>query len=212
MGIIRRIWNGIKKIFGFEYDSEDIDDQIEVDHLLEDFRNSIKNDARDLEDECIEEMDKVFDKIKRIVQERYPEYVPLIEQKNMDADKRLKGSIIKYVKQKMSKNNEDFAEALSMSVGMEKQLMIENKTKEILDNAERNFYRKFNKEIDKIEDEIIKKVNERLDENDKQVNDYIFKIKEMKNDSKKNVDIYEKARIASVPVIESSEAIIQILK
>ena len=42
MGIIRRIWNGIKKIFGFEYDSEDIDDQIEVDHLLEDFRNSIK--------------------------------------------------------------------------------------------------------------------------------------------------------------------------
>ena len=157
-------------------------------------------------------MDKVFDKIKRIVQERYPEYVPLIEQKNMDADKRLKGSIIKYVKQKMSKNNEDFAEALSMSVGMEKQLMIENKTKEILDNAERNFYRKFNKEIDKIEDEIIKKVNERLDENDKQVNDYIFKIEEMKNDSKKNVDIYEKARIASVPVIESSEAIIQILK
>ena len=98
------------------YSSSSLDDQIDVDRELSTFRENINDDARKVENKCMQEIDTCFLNLKQKTKERFPDLVQIVESKQANAKKELNGTIMQYVKEHLSKNDREFVKVLEWNL------------------------------------------------------------------------------------------------
>lgn len=189
------------------YDPESIEDQIDVDRALDEFRDQIKEDAKKQELECMSEFEKLFFELKKKTCERFPDLVELVEKEQGFAKRELEGTIMGYVKENLSKNNDNFVDILILDPGTEKERKIKNKTKEILNNAVTEFNIKLSKSFIEIQKNFTARLNERLDVQEKELNAYIEHLEELTKQSETGTLDMQKLIDDCTPVMESAKCI-----
>lgn len=200
----KEIWD---IIINGTYDPEIIEDQIDVDRALEEFRDKIKEDAQKQEQKCMSEFEELFYELKKKTCERFPDLAELVEKEQGIAKKELQGTIMGYVKENLSKNNDKFADILILDPGVEKERKIKNKTKEILNNAVAEFNTKLSKSVIKIQESFTTRLNERLDIQEKELNAYIEHLEELTKQSETGVLNIQRLIDDCTPVMESAKCI-----
>ena len=194
------------------YSSSSLDDQIDVDKELSKFRENINGEARQVEKECMQEIDTCFLNLKQKTKERFPDLVQIVESKQANAKKELSGTIMQYVKEHLSKNDRDFVKVLEMPPGQAKKSALDVKTNQILNDAVSHFFGKLNKYMIAVQKDFTVRLTTRLVDQENQVKDYIIELEKLEKQARDgSIDVNEVVNKCT-PVMESAESIIAILE
>lgn len=195
------------KLGGSSYDNNSIDDQVDVDKVLSEFRDSMKEKVAGLEKQCMGEIGELFTGLKRMTRERFPDLVEIIERKQTDAEDALNGTIMQYVKEHLSKNDSDFLRVLEMPPGPAKKSALNKQSARILGEAESNFNKRLTEQVKTLQQEFENRLKSRLDEQENQMKERIARLEMMEKQAEEgSVDIAI-IENRSIPIMEASECI-----
>lgn len=130
----------LKDVLGMDhYDSDSVPSRVNVEKVLQNFRERIMNEAGNVEKVSIEKAMKQFDHLIDSLESRFPDLVYLAKKQQEQARKELTGVIMSYVQIYMSENNPAFEAVLKMQPGFQKSNALKQKSAEIIENAEKEF-------------------------------------------------------------------------
>ena len=200
------------KLGGESYDNSSIEDQIDVDKVLSKFRDSIQGDINQSEKKCMTTVDGMFSELKKKTKDRFPDLIEIIEEKQKQAEETLDGTVMQYVKEHLSKNDRRFVTVLEMKPGQAKKNALDDEAKKIIKKAEIYFYKKLKKYMEDIQKEFTDRLNARLDDQEKQMKDYINKLEQMEARAKAGSLNVDEVINECAPIMESAECIITALE
>lgn len=194
-----------------KYDENAVEDHVDVDAVLAGFRDKIKNDVEDLEAKCMESVSLLFADLKNITKERFPDLVEIVENEQKKAENDLKGTVMKYVKEHLSKNDAKFLRILKMNPGQEKDDELDKETEVVLNDAEREFNTKLKKYTEHILEEFTYRLNNRISDQEAQMNKRIVELEKLRKEIEIGQIDIDALKDRTKPLMESSQCIIQIL-
>lgn len=196
------------KLGGSSYVNSSVEDQIDVDKVLSEFRDSIQGDVNQSEKKCMSSVEGMFSDLKKKTKERFPDLLEIIEKKQEQTQETLNGTIMQYVKEHLSKNDRRFVKVLEMNPGQAKKDALNNEANRIIGEAEAYFYKKLKKYTEDIQKEFTERLSIRLDDQEKQMKDYINKLEQMEVRAKEgNLNVDEVINECA-PIMETAECII----
>ena len=196
------------KLGGSSYVNSSVEDQIDVDKVLSEFRDSIQGDVNQSEKKCMSSVEGMFSDLKKKTKARFPDLIEIIEEKQKQAEETLNGTIMQYVKEHLSKNDRRFVKVLEMNPGQAKKDALNNEANRIIGEAEAYFYKKLKKYTEDIQKEFTERLSIRLDDQEKQMKDYINKLEQMEVRAKEgNLNVDEVINECA-PIMETAECII----
>lgn len=195
-----------------EYDEDDIEDHVDVDAVLAEFREKVRDDVNNAEKKCMKSISDVFTDLIRKTQDKFPDLVEIIDNEQQEAERELTGTYMKYVKEHLSKNDEKFLNVLKMKPGKAKDNALELALKNIMDNAERTFYSKLKKYAEHVLTEFTNRLNNRMIEQEKQVTERINELEKLKLQAESGIIDVDALKDKSAPVMEASACIIQLCR
>ena len=196
------------KLGGSSYVNSSVEDQIDVDKVLSEFRDSIQGDVNQSEKKCMSSVEGMFSDLKKKTKERFPDLLEIIEKKQEQTQETLNGTIMQYVKEHLSKNDRRFVKVLEMNPGQAKKEALNNEANRIIGEAEAYFYKKLKKYTEDIQKEFTERLSIRLDDQEKQMKDYINKLEQMEVRAKEgNLNVDEVINECA-PIMETAECII----
>lgn len=200
------------KLGGNSYDNNSVEDQIDVDKVLSEFRDSIQGDVNQSEKKCMRNVDGMFSDLKKKTKERFPDLIEIIEEKQKQAEETLDGTIMKYVKEHLSKNDRRFVNVLEMKPGQAKKKALDVEANRIIEEAEIYFYKKLKKYMEDVQKDFTERLSTRLDDQEKQMKDYISKLEQMEVRAKEGSLDVDEVINECAPIMESAECIITVLE
>ena len=196
------------KLGGSSYVNSSVEDQIDVDKVLSEFRDSIQGDVDQSEKKCMSSVEGMFSDLKKKTKSRFPDLIEIIEKKQEQTQETLNGTIMQYVKEHLSKNDRRFVKVLEMNPGQAKKEALNNEANRIIGEAEAYFYKKLKKYMEDIQKEFTERLSIRLDDQEKQMKDYINKLEQMEVRAKEgNLNVDEVINECA-PIMETAECII----
>ena len=196
------------KLGGSSYASRSVEDQMDVDKVLSEFRDSIQGDVDQSEKKCMSSVEGMFSDLKKKTKSRFPDLIEIIEKKQKQTQETLNGTIMQYVKEHLSKNDRRFVKVLEMNPGQAKKEALNNEANRIIGEAEAYFYKKLKKYMEDIQKEFTERLSIRLDDQEKQMKDYINKLEQMEVRAKEgNLNVDEVINECA-PIMETAECII----
>lgn len=205
---VERVVDWIKDLGGKSYDNSSVEDQIDVDKVLSKFRDSIQGDVNQSEKKCMSNVDGMFSDLKKKTKERFPDLIEIIEEKQKQAEETLGGTIMQYVKEHLSKNDRRFVKVLEMKPGQAKKAALNDEANRIIEEAERYFYKKLKKYMEDVQKDFTERLSTRLDDQEKQMKDYINKLERMEVRAKEGSLNVDEVINECAPIMESAECII----
>ena len=155
MGWLRDAWDSAKswvkekvdkavdwvkeKLSRKKYDEDDVEDHVDVDAVLAEFRETIQDEVNDAEKRCMDSISVLFTDLIEKTQEKFPDLVEIIKNEQQKAENELKGTVMKYVKEHLSKNDAKFLRVLKMNPGKAKEDALDLATENVLNDAEKSF-------------------------------------------------------------------------
>ena len=191
-----------------EYDEDDIEDHVDVDAVLAEFREKMQGDVNNAEKKCMSSISDVFTDLIRKTQEKFPDLVEIIANEQQKAERELSGTYMKYVKEHLSKNDEKFLNVLKMKPGKAKDNALNLALKNIMDNAEKTFYSKLKKYAEHVLSEFTNRLNNRMIEQEKQVTERINELEKLKLEAENGKIDVDALKDKSAPVMEASSWLI----
>ncbi len=190
---------------GKSYDKEDISDHINVDQELAQFRNDINDKVSDLENKRIEEIGTIFSNLKKSTQSSFPDLVEIINDKQTNVSIELKGTMMQYVREHISQNDDDFRTLLEMPKGYDKTSAINREIERITNEAQIYFYKRLVNYVKVIQQDFEYRLKSRINEQTNQLNERILFLEKLEKQAKDgNVDkVAVESR--SIPIMESAE-------
>lgn len=202
----------IDKISKKGYNEDNIEDHIDVDAILADLREPIEKKATEVETECMKAFSSLFSELTVKTKEKFPDLVELIDEERRKAERELKGTIMKYVKEHLSKNDPEFLEVLKMQPGKDKEAKLNIITQKILSDAERKFDKKLKQHIEYLLTEFTNRLDTRIVNQEKYMNQRIVELQKLQKDAEKGQIDINVLKDNSMPIIESAECIISLLE
>ena len=194
------------------YDDDILEDQIDVDKELRRVRDSMKENVDTIEEQCMGKVGELFTGLKRRSKERFPDLVELIESKQEEAEKKLKGTILRYVKKHLSKNDKDFLEILEMQPGYEKKMKLEWQQKQVLEEAQTHFYKCLVKQVKDVQQEFELRLKTRLEDQENQMKERIARLEILEQQMEKGTVDYISIKNRIIPIMEVAECISTLLE
>lgn len=202
----------IDRISTKRYNEDNIEDHIDVDAVLADLRERIEKKATEVETECMKAFSSLFSELTVKTKEKFPDLVELIDEERRKAERELKGTIMKYVKEHLSKNDPEFLEVLKMQPGKDKETKLNIITQKILSDAERKFDKKLKQHIEYLLTEFTNRLDARIVNQEKYMNQRIVELKKLQKDAEKGQIDINVLKDNSMSIIESAECIISLLE
>lgn len=196
-----------EKLGGSSYDSNSPDAMAGVDKELSDFRKSIDKLATELEKQCMETIGELFNGLKKKTKDRFPDLVSIIDGKQKDAEEKLKGTIMKYVKEHLSKNDSDFLIVLNMPPGEDKQSALDKQSSKILEKAESFFCKCLSEQVKDIQKEFEYRLNSRLNEQERVVQERISFLERIEKQKKEGYVDKNRIENECIPIMDAAECI-----
>lgn len=200
------------KLGGRKYESNNMADHVDVDRVLADFRKSIEADVEATETKCMENISEIFDELKMKTNKRFPDLVEVISSEQNKAEKELSGTVMRYVKEHLSKNDLKFFRILEMSPGSAKKEALGTYADKVIDEAEKNFNAKLSKYAKKILNEFTSRLEGRISNQQMQLENQILDLKNLEEQAKKGEIDVESIKDSSAVVMEASGCILSLLE
>lgn len=183
--------NGLKnKLGNKDYLRNSLSDQINVDRELEEYRESIAEKVSEEEKRHIEEIGRMFSELKEKTEGSFPDLVEIIDRKQEAAGTELSGTVMQYVKEHISKNDERFLRVLEMQPGTEKCNALDSVLRKVLEEAEALFYGKMKKYVEEVQEIFSGRLESRMEDRDKQLQEYIRRLEHLEEQADKdNLDM-----------------------
>lgn len=194
-----------------KYNEEDVEDHVDVDAVLAEFRDAIQDDVDSVEAKCMESISSLFSDLMEKTKERFPDLIEIIENEQQKAEAELRGTVMKYVKEHLSKNDAKFLRVLKMNPGQAKKSELDMATERVLDNAEAEFNTKLKKYAEHVLEEFTNRLNNRIADQEARMNKRITELEKLQVEAECGQIDINALRDKSAPLMESSECIIQIL-
>lgn len=200
------------KLSNKRYDETDIADHVDVDAVLAEFRETIQGDVDQSEKKCMDSITVLFSDLIEKTQEKFPGLVDIIRNEQRRAEAELRGTVMKYVKEHLSKNDAKFLRVLKMSPGKAKKDALDLATDNVLNDAERVFNTKLKKYAENILQEFSGRLSNRIADQEMQMNVRIRELEKLKIEvESERIDV-DALKDQSVPLMEASECIIRLLE
>lgn len=196
-----------------EFDKNDMKCQINAGAKLADFRSELQPDILSTETQCMDDLSELYDKIEELVKNRFSDLSELVQTRKKQAKEDLSGTIENYVKEHISENDEIVLTVLEMPPGDSRANAMKEQNKRVIRNAKRCFKRKLEKNARDISDEINRRLDIRIKENDDINTKRIRQLEELMEMEEKNqcIDV-EKIINDCWPKLEAAQCTINILK
>ena len=169
---VERAVEAVKDFFGLgsrgSY-SGSVQETVDIDKVLNDFRDSISPKAEQREKEYMNIVLKKFDDFIESRRYDYPELVSALAKKRNDVKSKLSGIIIDHINKRASVNDDEFRAILEMQPGDSKKEKLEKQSQKFLLEAETLFEKNLQSEMDKLNKELSERFSEALEEQDKQL-------------------------------------------
>ena len=169
---VERAVEAVKDFFGLgsrgSY-SGSVQETVDIDKVLNDFRDSISPKAEQREKEYMNIVLKKFDDFIESRRYDYPELVSALAKKRNDVKSKLSGIIIDHINKRASVNDDEFRGILEMQPGDSKKEKLEKQSQKFLLEAETLFEKNLQSEMDKLNKELSERFSEALEEQDKQL-------------------------------------------
>lgn len=205
-------WFGIKDMLSRKkYDEDDIEDQVDVDAALADFKEVIKGNITDIEKDCMDSVTALFSDLIEKTKDKFPDLVEIIENEQETAQKELKGMIMKYVNEHLSKTDSKFLEVLKMNPGKAKEKALDSSAEQILTNAEKVFDSKLKKYAENVFEEFSYRLNTRIANQEEEMNKRIEELEKLQEEAEEDKIDVEALKEKCAPIMESAECMIQVL-
>ena len=195
-----------------EYDDDDVEDQVDVDAVLAEFRESIQDDMDKTEKKCMGTISPLFNDLKEKTKEKFPDLIEIIEVEQESAEVELKGTFMRYVKEHFSKNDPKFLEVLKMQPGKAKKSALDAATERVFEEAEKAFSSKLKKYAEHILEEFTNRLNYRISDQEKQMNKRISELEKLKEEAETGQIDVDALKDNCSPMMETAECIINILR
>lgn len=194
------------------YDEDSVEDHVDVDAVLAEFRETIQEEVNDAEKRCMDSIAVLFSDLTEKTQEKFPDLVEIIKSEQQKAEKELKGTVMQYVKEHLSKNDAKFLRVLRMNPGKAKEDALDLATENVLDNAEKSFNAKLKKYAEHVLNEFSGRLNNRIVDQENQMNARIRELEELQIEAERGQVDVNALKDKAAPMMEVSECIIQILE
>ena len=175
-------------LFGRKYDSSKVSDQVSVDAALAKFREEHSPKVKEAEDAAMNTIKEMFAILLKTVEkyEFLSDLSSLITYQQQQAEWKLKGTIISYIQEHLSKNNPDFVKILKMDLTPQKKEAIDA----AFENSIQQAYVEFGKQLTNYTGEVINEFEERLNnkikEQERQADREINELEKTMSDKKSN--------------------------
>ena len=228
MGWLRDAWDSAKswvkekvdkavdwvkeKLSRKKYDEDDVEDHVDVDAVLAEFRETIQDEVNDAEKRCMDSISVLFTDLIEKTQEKFPDLVEIIKNVQQKAENELKGTVMKYVKEHLSKNDAKFLRVLKMNPGKAKEDALDLATENVLNDAEKSFNAKLKKYAEHVLEEFSGRLNNRIVDQENQMNARIHELEKLRLEAESGQIDVNALKDKSAPMMEVSECIIQIFE
>lgn len=199
------------KLSGKKYNEDYVEDHVDVDAVLVKFRDTIQDDIDHAEKRYMESISSLFSDLIEKTKEKFPDLIEIIENEQQKAEDELKGTIMKYVKEHLSKNDPKFLKVLKMNPGQAKKSELDMATKRVLDDAGKAFNSKLKKYVEHVLDEFTNRLNTRIADQEARMNVRIKELEDLQLEAESGQIDIDALKDKSAPLMESSKCIIQIL-
>lgn len=149
--------------------SGSLQETINIDKVLNDFRDSISPEAKKLEEEYMASVMGEFDDFIKSQRCDYPDLANALEQKKEDVRASLNGIIISHINKCVSVNNDEFKAILKMQPGRSKTEALKSQSQKFLSEAEEKFKEKLQSEMSHLNEELSKRFREALKSQEKRL-------------------------------------------
>ena len=194
------------------YDESDVADHVDVDAVLAEFRKSINDDIVEAEKKCMSDISSLFSNLIERTQEKFPDLVEIIKNEQDKAERELNGTIMKYVKEHLSKNDPKFLKVLKMNPGSAKSDALKLATEQALEDAEKAFNSKLKKYAEYILSEFTSRLNSRISDQEERMNQRINELEILQAEAENGQINVDALTDSSSPVMESAQCIIRMLE
>ncbi|PLT82079.1 hypothetical protein [Mediterraneibacter gnavus] len=200
------------KLSGKRYDESDVADHVDVDAVLAEFRKSINDDIVEAEKKCMRDISSLFSDLIERTQEKFPDLVDIIKTEQDKAEKELNGTIMRYVKEHLSKNDPKFLKVLKMNPGSAKSDALKLATEQALENAEKAFNSRLKKYAEDILREFTSRLNSRISDQEGRMSQRIGELEILQAEAESGQIDVDALKDSSSPVMESAQCIIRMLE
>lgn len=121
-------------------DEGSVESQVDVDAALSDFRKEIEEDINNIEKQCMKLLSELFDELTKNTVNIFPDLVEIVRDEQKKAEKELKGTTMRYIQEKLSKNDTNFLQILKMKPGKEKADKLNKFSEKVFEQAEKNLH------------------------------------------------------------------------
>lgn len=202
----------LEEVFGNEkYNEDNVEDQVNADAALAEFREQIEKSVNDLEKGCMESLYSLFQDLKDKIKDRFPDLIEIIDNEQSRAKEDLEGTVMQSIKEKLSKNNIDFTTTMGMNPGILKKVAIKGQIDKAFKETENEFYDRLEKYANHVLEEFQERLECRINDQVAQMNKKIKELEELKKQAENGQIDIDSLREKSVPLMEAAQCIIQIL-
>ena len=162
----------IKDFFGLgsrESYSGSVEETVDIDKVLNDFRTSISPDAKELEKKFLDSVLSKFDEFIESEGRDYPELVSALKKKKKSVASHLNGIIVNHINKRASTNDEEFRKILEMQPGTPKTQALKTQSQKFLAEAESLFKEKLQSEMAELNTELSDRFREALKSQEEQL-------------------------------------------
>lgn len=201
-----------KKLSRSKYDHDSVEDQVDVDAVLAEHRESIRSEVEKKEENCMNSISVLFDELKDKTRNKFPDLVELIDTEQENAELELKGTFMNYVKEHLSKNDSKFLRVLEMNPGSAKKSELDAATERVYEEAEHLFNSRLKRYTEHILTVFTNRLDNRISDQEKQMNQRIEELEHLKNEAENgqiDIDVFKDN---CAPVMETAECIVNMLR
>lgn len=195
-----------------KYDEDDVEDHVDVDAVLAEFRETIQDTVNETEERCMESIAVLFADLIEKTQEKFPDLVEIIKNEQQKAENELKGTVMQYVKEHLSKNDAKFLRVLKMNPGKAKEDALDLATENVLYDAEKSFNAKLKKYAEYVLEEFSGRLSDRIVDQENQMNARIHELEKLQLEAESGQIDVNALKDKAAPMMEVSECIIQIFE
>lgn len=204
----------IKDFFtGKKYDSNKVSDQVDAAAALAKFREDYSDEINKAENEAMNEMNALFDELLDIAnkQDYFSDLGKVIEYYQEHAECELKGTIISYITEHLSLNDQNFKKILEMKSSPQKKADIDSAFKNTVNQAGIEFVKKRTAYTEKVLNEFEERFNSRISDQEDQAKQKIEELEKIMAEAEAGIVDVDKVEDECTPAMEASQCIIAVL-
>lgn len=181
------------KLGGSSYSGSTVQERVDVEEVLSEFKEDLGKKAHELEEKCIDKAKKEFQEFSDKFKRQYPSSSEELDKRRRILLSELKGTITDYAQSHISENDPEFQKTLKMRPGKEKKETLENEINSIVISAEGTFYQKLQQAMGELHDEFERRLmadlKQKEDALEKQTKKYEDLEKEMEGTEESTVKL-----------------------